>query len=407
LSAVKRDGESAVSRGDSRRLKLGIIANELFSTDVGRMGGFGWAVQQVSRCFAEDPALGIDVVILMGEKRPANAALPHELHGSRVIWRAPSAWQRIRELRSERFDLLLCIDYRPNYRFFFNAMPRVPVVIWARDPWDSRDRNEVATLRIPGKPSEQPRGTQGMDTRSLSQVARLSRLVRRPLLIATTARFIAEKIADAYGFDPGPAHLLPNIINPVSGQVKKAERPTVVSLARLDPTKRPWVFAALAERLPDIDFIFMGQSHMRGRGSWKAQKLPPNARLLGHVGEVEKRRLLSEAWLLVSTSIHEGLSVSFLEALACDTPLVACVDPEELVSRFGVFVGTCSGTGMDAVPVLASAVRDLLMDDERRQRLGSEGRAWVSATHNRVKFLEAFVQLCALARVRAPTIDRC
>src|SRR5215472_16223492 len=58
--------EAAKAR-TSRRLKLGIVANEIFSTDVGRMGGFGWAVQQVSQCFAEDPTLGVEVVILMGE----------------------------------------------------------------------------------------------------------------------------------------------------------------------------------------------------------------------------------------------------------------------------------------------------------------------------------------------------
>jgi hypothetical protein len=27
----------------SRRLKLGVLANEVFSTEIGRMGGFGWA----------------------------------------------------------------------------------------------------------------------------------------------------------------------------------------------------------------------------------------------------------------------------------------------------------------------------------------------------------------------------
>ena len=30
-----------------KRLKLGLLTNELFSQDLGRMGGFGWAVQQV------------------------------------------------------------------------------------------------------------------------------------------------------------------------------------------------------------------------------------------------------------------------------------------------------------------------------------------------------------------------
>jgi glycosyltransferase involved in cell wall biosynthesis len=166
------------------------------------------------------------------------------------------------------------------------------------------------------------------------------------------------------------------------------------------------VIAALAERFPSVEFIFMGQSHFRGPGSWKARNLPANVRLLGHLDEPEKLELLSSAWLLVNTSIHEGLSVSFLEALACETPIVACVDPEGIVSRFGMFVGTYLGTGLDALPALELAVGELLSDAERRQRLGREGRAWVNATHNRARFLEALSNLCTLAGVDARACHR-
>ena len=122
-------------------------------------------------------------------------------------------------------------------------------MIWVRDPWDSQDRSDVATLRIPGHGSERPVGAEGLETCSLRQVGRLSDLMRRPLLFATTARFLAAKIPSAYGLDPEIVHSLPNIINPV-GAISKAVRPMVVYLARLDPTKRPWVFAALADVSP-------------------------------------------------------------------------------------------------------------------------------------------------------------
>ena len=383
----------------TKRLKLGIIANELFNIDLGRMGGFGWAVQQVSRCFADDPTLGVDVVILMGEKQTDGAALPRELHGCKVYWQAGRFLHSVKQLRSERIDLLLCIDYRPSYRFFFYALPRVPVVIWVRDPWDRSDRTQVATLRIPGQGALKPRGTKRLNTSSLGQIARLFHLVRRRLLFATTAQFLAEKVAEAYGIEPGVVYPLPNIINPISGPVAKSNRPTIVSLARLDPTKRPWIFAALARRFPDVDFIFAGQSYVRGPGSWEATGLPQNTFLLGHVGEIEKRRLLSQAWLLVNTSIHEGLAVSFLEALACETPLIACVNPEGLVSRFGMFVGTYPSTGMEALPALELAVVELLNDADRRQRLGADGRAWVSSAHNKGTFLKALSHLCILAGI--------
>ena len=90
-------------------------------------------------------------------------------------------------------------------------------------------------------------------------------------------------------------YLPPNAIqvNPV--RVVKSARPSVVFLGRLDPIKRPWIFAALAARHSDADFLFLGQSHFEGPGSWRPENLPSNLRLLGHVGEEEKFRVLSSA----------------------------------------------------------------------------------------------------------------
>jgi glycosyltransferase involved in cell wall biosynthesis len=384
--------DQAGRRLPGKRLKLGILANELFSEDVGRMGGFGWAVQRVSCCFSEDPSLGVDVVILMGEQ---SRAAPSALHGSRVLW-LTDKHRDPRSLRCEQFDLLLCIDYYPNYRNVFYALPRVPVILWARDPWDAGDRNRIASCRIPGKENLEPPGLGGHDYWSLQSVLRSSRLVRRPFLFAATTPFIAAKLGNAYGVHPATAHILPNIIPPVSS-IDKAARPTVLFLGRLDPIKRPWIFTAVAERCPHADFAVLGKNHFPG--SWEPQHLPANLRLLGHADETMKREWLSKAWVLLSTSLHEGLCVAFLEALACETPLVACVDPEGIVSRFGSYVGNYPGTGLEVVPALAQAVNELLADTERRLRLGRMGRAWVSETHSRAKFLDAFFSIASYTGV--------
>jgi hypothetical protein len=46
------------TKGKGRQLKLGVISNEFFDVNVGRMGGFGWAAATVARCFGEEPQLG-------------------------------------------------------------------------------------------------------------------------------------------------------------------------------------------------------------------------------------------------------------------------------------------------------------------------------------------------------------
>jgi len=189
--------------------------------------------------------------------------------------------------------------------------------------------------------------------------------------------------------------LLPNPVVKRVGSVQKSEYPRVVFLARLDPPKRPWLFAELARMFPEVEFLMAGKLHYHGYGAWEPGELPPNVKLLGHIDGPEKARLLSSSWLLVSTSIHEGLAVSFLEALACETPILALTNPGGVVSNYGHFAGRYDGDGLDSLPSLAAGLDRLLSDACHRQRLGRSGREWVESTHSPERFLSSFRELCA------------
>ncbi len=381
-----------------KKVRVGILANELFSKDVGRMGGFGWAMRQVSECFSNAQDLGFEAVLLMGE-RARSAEFPRTLHNSPVFWRAHSNWTWLRQLRAARIDVLLSIDYRPNYRYFYGLLPTTPVILWVRDPWDDKDREVIKTLRVPGQEGVPPQGVRPPNTRSLRRMLTLSRVTGRPFLFAVTTPALATKVSNTYGVSDVNVSVLPNIMVPHAGSVRKASRPVVAYLARLDPVKRPWLLTSLAERMPDVEFVVMGQNHFTGPGSWQPTSIPPNMRMVGHADEAAKRAELESAWVLVNTSIHEGLSVSFLESLAFETPVVSSVNPENVVSRFGEWVGREPGTGEGSLDGFQSALRGLITDESRRRRLGAEGRAWVEKTHCRSEFLRSFNRLCADAGV--------
>jgi glycosyltransferase involved in cell wall biosynthesis len=161
----------------------------------------------------------------------------------------------------------------------------------------------------------------------------------------------------------------------------------------LDPIKRPWVFVDLARRFPHVEFAMLGRAHFAGPGSWLPARLPPNVAVLGHLDGESKRSVLGSAWMIVNTSIHESLPISFLEALHCGTPIVSCQDPEGVTSRFGRYVGHVDGSGLDALDVFADAIESLLDDDDLRLRLGAEGREWARANHTAERFLEVFEEL--------------
>lgn len=362
------------------------------------MGGFGWAARRVAQIF-DDPRLGVDVVFLTGELRGAPGQREALVHGRRLLLRHPWAIAEVRRVRAERIDLLLVMDYRPNYRRICWALPRTPMIVWVRDPRPPDDAAKVDTLRIPGT-SARPQGIVQPDCHSLGTLARAARWLGRPLLFATPAPHLRDKLGRMIDMSIETLDLLPNPVDIAPGEVRKSERPRVVFLARLDPYKRPWLCVELARHFPDVEFLIAGKAHYRGDGAWEPNGLPPNCRLLGHIDGPEKVDVLSSAWVLVNTSIHEGgVAVSFLEALAGETPLLACVEAGGLVERYGIYAGRFDGSGLDALPSLTAGLKRLLADHPWRRTLGQEGRRWVAETHNPARFLEAFRGLCARAGV--------
>lgn len=388
------------SKSSIKRLKLGIIADEFFDPSIGRMGGFGWAAKQVAKLFNEHPEHGVEVAFLTRTLQADGGAVNIQEHYTSLITRSKGRLASVKRLRAEKFDLLLMIDYRPSYRFFAGGMPRTPIIVWVRDPRNPQDLQKINTLLMPGAEGARLQGINENDCTSLGAIVRASRLLARPVLFATPSPQLAAKVPGTYGVVPAEVSFLPNIINLDPGEPSKSARPRVIFLGRLDPIKRPWLFAKLAEQFADVEFLFLGQSHFEGEGAWQPSGVPANVRLLGHVDGAEKLQALASAWVLVNTSIHEALAISFLEALACETPIISCQNPEDVVSRFGVYVGRFDGDGLDALPHFGQALTRLLGDPATRLRLGKEGRNWVTETHNPARFLSAFSSLCASVGIR-------
>ena len=388
-----------MAKSQNKRIKLGVVANEFFDLSIGRMGGFGWATRQVAKCFNTDPDLGVDIVFLSGEFSAEASQSDTLVHETRLIPYQQNRFDYCRHIWAESLDLILGIDYRPSYRSLFRILPRTPIITWVRDPRPPEDVEKINTTRIPGQEHIKPKGLDPIDCTSMAKVVKYSKWLRRPVLFATPASFLADKVLGTYGVQPPEVAFLPNIIDLEPGEVIKSERPRVVFLARLDPYKRPWLFVELARHFPEVEFLFLGKAHHQGEGAWEHNSLPNNVRLMGHVDGEKKLELLSSAWVLVNTSIHEGLAVSFQEALKCETPILSCLNPENVVSRFGIYVGRWDGTGLEGMPKFVEGLTRLLEDKELRTRLGKEGRQWVTKTHNKSQFLEAFNDLCTRAGV--------
>ncbi|MGH1351819.1 MAG: glycosyltransferase family 4 protein [Methyloligellaceae bacterium] len=375
---------------NKKTIKLGVLSNEFFDVKLGRMGGFGWAVRQLVEFFTSKPDSNIEVVLLAGNKLVSKETMPDAVHGVKIVYRYGNTARHIRALKKEKIDLILTIDYRSSYRKVLNRLPFTPVLIWVRDPRTAEDVKKVQSIRIPNEPGVVPKGLEFVDCTSVRRLIKFSRLYGRKITFAATTPFLLHKIPGTYGLDFENPHILPNIINLTSDKIEKSKKPKVVFLGRLDPYKRPWLFAELAGHFPDVDFIFLGQDHFEGAGTWKIENIPPNVQFMGHVNETEKQEFLKAAWVLINTSVHEGLAVSFLEALKMETPLLSSVNPENTVSRFGLHVGNFGGDGREAIPYFVKGLTQLLENENMRNELGKAGRKWVEEVHNEQTFFEAF-----------------
>lgn len=184
------------------RLKLGVIANEFFDVSLSRMGGFGWATRQVANCFNSDPNLGVDVVFISGELY-AKPGQPNSIvHQTPLILRQPNKWTYARRIWDEKIDLILSIDYRPNYRSLFWLLPRTPIILWVRDPRPPEDVEKINTTRIPGQENIVPLGLKCFDCTSFAGVVQKSRWIGRQILFATPAPFLKDKVLGTYGTQP-------------------------------------------------------------------------------------------------------------------------------------------------------------------------------------------------------------
>lgn len=169
-------------------------------------------------------------------------------------------------------------------------------------------------------------------TTRLAWVARLSRLLGRPIGFASPAPHLHDRVWGAYGVRIPERPLLPNIIDVPGERIAKSVRPSVVFLGRLDPIKRPWIALELA----------------------------------------------------------------------CRTPLIGSVDPDGVVSRYGIFTGHIDGSGLHEIDRFEGALTALLTDHQRRSALGVAGQGWVAATHSRARFLASFHRLCSVLGAPGP-----
>ena len=213
------------------------------------------------------------------------------------------------------------------------------------------------------------------------------RAVRNADALVSTAQSVNSKLLRKYGFN-APLDVMPTPIALPDREVAKSKTPTACYVGRLDPRKRPQLFCELARSFPNVSFVVIGRSN---NPKWERELRKhygalTNLRFVGFVDQFNSRELwdwLDKSWIYVNTSTREGLPTAMLEAMAHGCAVLSCLNPDNLVTRFGAHVADnhlCSGLSN-------------LLANERWRSLGHDGRQYVLAEHSLPKSVEKHLSL--------------
>ena len=363
-------------------MKICLLCVEIFAW--GKYGGFGRSTRVVGR---ELVRRGYDVSAIV--PRRAGQGAVEDLDGIRVLsfpWHRPLAMSRlIRECNADVYH-----SQHPSLATYLamRAMPDRRHIVTFRDPKEFEDWRLELTNPSLNK-------VQVLLNWFYEDGPFVRSAVRHLDGAYAAAPSVNEKLRRKYGY-PEDLELLATPVE-LNRNVRKANDPTVVFVGRLDRRKRPQLFFELATQFPHVTFLAAGRSR---DPAWEKELRDrygaiPNLKLLGFVDQFESAKLyslLSQSWILVNTSVREGLPTSFIEALANKCALLSSVDPGGATRRFGRFV---------ADDDFAAGLRELLENDAWRSK-GEAGWDYVRETFELAAVLDRHVAAYERAMAAAP-----
>jgi glycosyltransferase involved in cell wall biosynthesis len=173
----------------------------------------------------------------------------------------------------------------------------------------------------------------------------------------------------------------------------------IIFLGRLEAQKRVWIVCEIAKALPQYGFYILGATGRGRNESANAKTLEPyrnpdgssrvrNLHFVGHVDGEIKNHHIKTAKLVLNTSIWEGIPVSWLEALSYGTLIVSAFDRDNIVRRFGTFVGEVMGDGTDETDLkrFTAAIEYWMTHDLERNTTAQNAIEFVRDRHSIATF---------------------
>lgn len=355
-------------------MRIGILTGEEFA--FGHYGGFGYVARKTANLLKK---IGHDICLI--DTSPQYGKNRAFLEGIPVCFLKNKKFKLrwIEELivvknfvKRVPLDVIISIEPSRWTYYFKRVCPETKSLVWFQDVRTIDDWKKIFTNPFVVKPDF------FWTKYKLEMFLRKLAVEKSEKLIAQ-AELIKGKVKETYDLDSDAVDLLRNpILIPEEKSVKKDGTPLVIFLGRLDPIKRPWIFAEVSKQFPNIQFRVLGITHfpLFMDSVIKKYRNINNLKFLGLVTGKKKADILSRAWILINTSVYESLPVSFLEALSYKMAILSCHNPDNITSTYGFFTGEILGDGINETVKFEDGLCALISNDVWRRK-GEQGYEFV------------------------------
>ena len=370
----------------SKKIKVALLIDEFFGGANTGYGGYGFLARRGICQYVPDDDIQIDVVL--AKNRLRSGTFFQRVKGLFVsvatkvdkvmVYRVPRLDFFCRRwLKKQKYDMYYSIELtNASYRILKNEPDHSKKLIFSiQDPRPQYEWDEIDTVTLVKEPNY-------YEQKTYDYVHDLAMRGRIPIW-NTQLHCLVEKAKDLYYLPKMPEYIyLPNPV-PIDYSFdfdSYKKKNIVIYLGRLEDVKRGWLFCEAAKKCPEYEFHVLGKVNDGKVGKqdiFGKYKDVKNLYLEGHVDGEKKAQFLKDAKVIMVSSIHEAVQTAQLEAMAYGAVPVSNLDPDNITSEHGIWIGDVHGDGFESVDKFADAIKKIMEDDELRVKLAKKSMKYI------------------------------
>lgn len=378
-------------RGNMKKIKVGLLVEEFYDKDLGGFGGYGILAREYIAKYLGSEEIEIEVIIGSNSKKESKMIIRDGIK----IHYLPKNWStkfdidfiylsKVKEFfKKQKFDIYMSIEMSKIAHEVLKREKNKKLILWIQDPRPRYDWEEIKSVTLSNEYDSYLNYYSKWEERIQKLLNKLN--IEKRLILVSQGKYLKKKAIDLYKLPKNiEIEYFPNPVKIQDNVDFNLKKDSVIFLGRLTPVKRPWIYFELAKLFPEKKFYVCGQGNEINEILEKYKKIE-NLKFVGHISGEEKDKLLKEAKVLVNTSIHEAIPVSFLEAVSYGLKILSCQNPDDITVNNGYFTGTILGDGFEEIEKFQKGLKYCFDNYNEAEILESIKK--VRKNHNLDKFI--------------------